>query len=738
MPFLAVAAIFERPAVRVATEAGGTSPVLSLVGCDDRAIAAARVDFSDDAGDAATATSASDGSVAAEAGFAVRHIRVTIGAKNVAAQRDGSRLIACALGAISRVTVATGSARSLHELPVAASSLDRATISRSPSLTTDSLLRQLPGFDAVRSNGAFTNYGQLRVSLNGSGNDRGALLVDDVPGQDGFGGQVDWQAYAPSEIVSAELLRGPGSALYGSGAIGGTLALSTFAPPARGAPANGHLSYTLGTRELRDLSARYAANVAGRLSASASLDERHEAYLDVPKDQGAPIDVAAIATETTTHLKLRYEVGAGGAVSFGTIQAYDDQEEGRPNDRFGRTFGQYDLSYDTPVGAGAFHIGTYARDSAIVNVADQLPAQPGVLRYTQNVPIFESGVAARYVGPDAPLQLQAVADARDVRGESMQTGPTGLLQTDANGRQTSAGLGLQASYRRPRFELLGGLRGDEIALESASIRSVNAGTTNLTYPASRTDGALSPRVAARFDVTPALAVRASAGAAFRVPFLNELIRGFQIGSVAYAPNANLVPERSDSIGAGADFSLHGGRLAIDATRTYVNDAILFLRQSATLNQRENVGATRTDGITAEFRSNVARCVDLRVFGTAQHARVLAGPVSGVGKALAFVPSAIAGTGADVRSGSSVLDVDVAYAGPAYADDVQQSPLGTAVVTSLRLSTDVHGTTVSAFADNATDAIYRSSIDRYAPPSTIGLRVSLPFGGRSGETSARCP
>src|SRR5690242_1966057 len=105
---------------------------------------------------------------------------------------------------IVNVRVATGSEQSLHALPVSASALDQAAIQTTSALATDSLLRRLPGFDRTRSNSMFTNYGQLRVSFAGSGNDHGLVLGDGIPAQDGFGGQVDWSAYPTSDVQRAE------------------------------------------------------------------------------------------------------------------------------------------------------------------------------------------------------------------------------------------------------------------------------------------------------------------------------------------------------------------------------------------------------------------------------------------------------------------------------------------------------------------------------------------------------
>src|SRR6202011_5002938 len=131
---------------------------------------------------------------------------------------------------IGSVTVVSGSAQSLHRAPQAASVLDARTLRASTAASLDAVLRTLPGFDRDRSNAPFTNYGQLRLSFAGAGSDRATLFVDGVPAQDGFGGQVDWNAIPTASVARAELLRGPGSALYGSGAIGGALSLTTISP----------------------------------------------------------------------------------------------------------------------------------------------------------------------------------------------------------------------------------------------------------------------------------------------------------------------------------------------------------------------------------------------------------------------------------------------------------------------------------------------------------------------------
>ena len=157
--------------------------------------------------------------------------------------------------AIGSVTVVSGSPQSLHRAPQAASVLDARTLRSSTAPALDQALRALPGLDRNRSNAPFTNYGQLRLSFAGAGSDRGALFVDGVPAQDGFGGQVDWNAY-PSRLGGARRAAarpGLGALRLGRDRRG---ALADHGPPAL--RADGALQHR--RRRGRPAAATYAAS----------------------------------------------------------------------------------------------------------------------------------------------------------------------------------------------------------------------------------------------------------------------------------------------------------------------------------------------------------------------------------------------------------------------------------------------------------------------------------------------
>jgi outer membrane receptor protein involved in Fe transport len=633
---------------------------------------------------------------------------------------------------IGKVSVATGSARNLHRLAVPAAALDSTAIAASPAYTTTTLLRALPGFDFVRDNASFTNYGNLRVSFSGAGEDRGLVLADDIPAQDGFGGQVDWTAYPPSALTSVELLRGPGAALYGANAIGGVLQLRSFSPNTdwHAAP-DGSLTLQDGTPHRTSAALNYRFTLAPNLTASVATQTGHQAYYDLTPGYQTPIDQEATASSTATRAQIRYGFG-NSSLAVGGLFAQDAQFEGRPNYSFDRNLTQTDLHFATSTAQSAFNVVAYNRDTNILNTSDAAPANPGVLRYTQNIPTRESGVATSWFLTQTYNEVAVRADEKFVYGQSMQTGPTGALQSSGLGKQQYAGLALEDTYERGRFQVIAGLRGDVVTFFD--------GVMNGAHTPQRADRVLSPRFAARYDVTRTVALRASTGGGFREPFLNELLRGYQIGSVKYLSNPNLTPERSANYGFGADALLGAGRLALDFANTEVHNAIEFLTISPTAQMRSNVARTQTDSTTLTYTTRVARCTRLRAYLTSQYARITNGPAYDIGNRLQYVPTKSGDIAIDSGTGAMSYGADVGYAGLTYADDRNTEVLPSALIIGAHITRPLgEGATVTLEGSNINGAHYLSSIDRYGPPPSIGLRVRFGLGPQGPQTSQpACP
>lgn len=618
------------------------------------------------------------------------------------------------LPVISSVRVATGSAQSLHALPVAASVLDRAAIAASGAATADALLRSLPGFDRGRSNSMFTNYGQLRVSFAGAGNDRGLVLADGIPAQDGFGGQIDWAAYPTSDLQRVELLLGAGSALYGAGAVGGVLDLETLSPPTEALPFSGALRLGAGNNAFGEQSLSARGAIAQRLTASAILHQQRLQYFALPPGYQSSVDRISQSSQNMGAVRLRYSPGPRDAIEIEERGAWDDQFQGRPNYTFSRRLQQSSARYTHTSPQGSLQAALYTRSAFVLNAADQYPAKPGVPRYVQNVPTSESGASLHWTAGGDTNQFAILADARHVTGATSQYAGSGALQSAAAGIQNALGFAAQETWRSARFEALAGARLDSVGPDSA----------------------LSPRLAFRFDLSPNITLRLSGGGALRAPYLNELLRGFAIGSVFYDPNPSLVPERSRTYSAGIDVLAARSHLSFDAFDTGVSDAIMFRTIDATHQMRSNVARTRTQAYVLNYTLALSPCSRVSAWYSSQNARVEAGPAAIAGKRLQYVPQNAGALDYAGAIGALGAGLTVSYEGQTYADDLNSQPLGTAVLVGARVQLPTaSGATIDVRGDNLTGARYLSSVDRYGPPAVLTVTVTLPFGPKAPQAPA---
>lgn len=625
------------------------------------------------------------------------------------------------LPVITTVRVATGSPQTLHKLPVAASVMDSAQLANTPATTGDAVLRNLPGFDRTRSNSNFTNYGQLRISFTGAGTDRGLVLADGVPAQDAFGGQIDWAEYPANDIVRAELLRGAGSALYGAGAIGGVLQLDTFGPARTPSDAQAAFTFGAGTNNSLLNYANVQIPISHTVEASVSAEQSQLSYFALAPGYTSSIDQPSQSQTSMASFRVRYSPTQSDSFEYGYRGAWDYQFEGRPHYDFWRRLHQNSFRFSHTTATQNLGIDAYTRDALVTNRADVFPQSPGVLRYTQSVPTAESGVAIHWTASSTHSEFAVRADERAVNGVSTQAGRNNVFQNSGSGAQQLAGVALQETYTFNRGEVVAGVRADEVSLLRGTL--VNASGTTTVAP--NTNRAVSPRMAVRYDLTPQLAIRVSDGAGFRPPFLNELVRGYQIGPIAYRPNPFLVPERSSSLSAGLDWSTSRMHVALDGFHTFVNDAIAFRTIDPTTLIRSNFSHTQTDGETLTITRALSPATRMQVYGTAQYARVTSGGPTD-GKYLSYVPNGSAGIDVDTTVSKIGAGISISYLGQTYADDLNTQPLGTSVLLGAHVSVPIReGVKATVDVENATNARYLSSIDRYGPPATVTVAITVP-------------
>lgn len=129
------------------------------------------------------------------------------------------------------VVVAHKDERSIREIAANVTVLSRADLNSELATSVSDVFRYVPGVDYEA---AGTRFGTEGINIRGIGGNRVAILVDGIPLPDQF--DTGSFSNATRDFIDAglvqgiEVLHGPASALYGSSAIGGVVAVRTPDP----------------------------------------------------------------------------------------------------------------------------------------------------------------------------------------------------------------------------------------------------------------------------------------------------------------------------------------------------------------------------------------------------------------------------------------------------------------------------------------------------------------------------
>ncbi len=129
------------------------------------------------------------------------------------------------------VVVANKEQRSVRNVAATVTVVDEAALDEQVAASLADAFRYVPGVDYEA---AGTRFGSEGISIRGIGGNRVAVLVDGIPLSDQF--DVGSFSNATRDLLDSgliqrvEILHGPASALYGSDALGGVIAVSTPSP----------------------------------------------------------------------------------------------------------------------------------------------------------------------------------------------------------------------------------------------------------------------------------------------------------------------------------------------------------------------------------------------------------------------------------------------------------------------------------------------------------------------------
>ncbi|TSC31380.1 TonB-dependent receptor [Corallococcus sp. Z5C101001] len=507
--------------------------------------------------------------------------------------------------ALSEAMVTTASKRSqrISDVPLTVSWIPAEELEGTGQFSLCEAIQYFPGMECRRG-----SMRKAAVSARGLGSNylsnRLLLLKDGRPLTDPWTGQFYADETTPlTNLKQVEVIRGPGSSLYGSNAFSGVINIIERQPGdliAKGQNVGADARILAG----QDKTWRLQTNVAGRGGPVEALLGYYGYGSDGPQLFNNP----QLNQTDTNEDSLVHQVN--GKVRVGPLALDADFTDGN----IGRPGGQ---NISTVGNCGRCHYT--AQDNEHVqnlNAAVQLDQQ-----VTDNVRVFAQGYAF-FKRRNVTLENEITGALEDTLGKRSRLGGEaralfsldrlsvtvgGDVKADqVNNQNVLPGLTLDDTKQT----ILGGFVDAEFRATDRLVVGAGARYDNYQIPEkvweARTDQ-ISPRASVVFHAIPELlTLRTNYGRAFRAPTLAELAINQQMYAATLLGNPSLRAETLDTVEAAVDFWPFDRRVRLTGTgfynraRNFINQELVF----GSTSQFRNLGDARVAGFEAEAAAQV--------------------------------------------------------------------------------------------------------------------------------------
>lgn len=499
--------------------------------------------------------------------------------------------------------------RALDDTP-AVPAYDTQTISREalrgePSGRVENALSLVAGFQQFRrSDSRSANpsaQGATLRALGGNATSRALVLLDGVPMSDPFFGYVPFNAISPEQLGEIRVTRGGGSGPFGSGALTGTIEMTSAGP---GDIPELQTAALLNDRGDSEASAALARSLGNGFASLSGRWNRGSGFYTTPPDQRVPASVRASFEDWSINLRGVVPVTSQIELQARLLLYRDDREL-----RFrGAT------SSSEAQDASVRLVGRGPWQFDVLGYVQQRDFSNRVVSATRFVPVLDqratpsTGIGGKLeLRPPMPegQVLRIGADYRRARGEMFETALSALTgqvteRRNAGGVNSDLGLFAEHDLTLGALTLTAGARGDRYDIAGGFYRARAADGSAVqdnVFP-KRSGWRASFRGGALLHVVPGVRLRGAAYSGLRLPTLNELYRPFVVFPVETRANAALRNETLRGAEVGVDFERGATRLFVTGFVNRLDDAITNVTIGESLRQRRNIDAIVARGIEA--------------------------------------------------------------------------------------------------------------------------------------------
>lgn len=466
--------------------------------------------------------------------------------------------------------------RDIQSIPLRIDQITSSLIQENPGRDISNVLDYISGVNLNTTMGMFSNNSV--VSMRGlSGNDQGRtlVLIDGMPVNKADEGTVNWHLVNRDNVERIEVIKGPGSALYGSNAMGGVINIQTRRPTR---PISGSASVEYGTYNTFNgryfLTGKLKSSVQNRglyynLNGFYTRSDGYNAEIQEYLAKDDTFTVNSFLREAGIGLKTGYQFNEKNSLELG-VNFYDDKR--------GRGVEIYEVDgaferhrtwnvmarYQGGKGILRWNLQVYNLDEHFERLNEYMKESEYNLYLVKSNRIDRGGTASLAVVAGKHQTITGGFDARlgSVDGKDIYYTSTDLISNA--GKIDNYGIFLQDEINilQDRLQINAGLRIDYARFHDGAF-SIEDPSYSIEYMLAFQDTVIpshewiqvDPKLSLQYRFNTHTRIYVSVARGFRAPILDDLCRSGKKSNGFKIANPALQPEYLDNFEIGADIEL---------------------------------------------------------------------------------------------------------------------------------------------------------------------------------------
>lgn len=609
------------------------------------------------------------------------------------------------------------------DAPTQVTVIDGKEIAESGAQNVDELLRDVCGIDVFRRTGSLTSTSTVTLrGFGGQARGRTLVLIDGIPFNEIYGGEVYWNAIPMEDIERIEVVPGASSHLYGPGAMGGVINIITHKPrkleteltPGYGS----HATRSFGMRHQNKLG-KFGYGLVGSWFKS-------DGYVAAVNRRS--YDIRRNRESSNASLKLIYDFGENDSVGVGYRHYEEDVNAGRTYYYGSKDLDDLNFNLTKWFDNLEFLSTLYFDWEDSSWTYDKSPAYTTIDYINKNPKRGVGGNLQSNIHLSDWNTFSLGADWRWGKIDSVDDYKSPVRRVQAKGKQNSFGIYFQDGLKLyEKFIVTIGGRWDYWKSYDGYLYD-DALSPKQTYYKDKSLNTFSPKIGLVYHLTEDTTLRSSVGKSFRTPTLYDLYRTWRYGTTTYQANPNLKPGKAYSYEIGLDQKLWDvllGRFTV-----YYNDVSdLIYSVGGTTKEKQNVGKVQIYGTEAELRYNPLKWLSIFTNYTFNSSRIRKHSDSTLkGRYLTYTPKSKYSFGCNFKN-PKFLDLEVVgrYIGHVFHNDANTQKVKQHLIWDITLSRNITDHFELLFKiENVADKRYEEYRDLLAPDRMISASAKLKF------------